>query len=515
MPEEMVALRCKYCGAPLDVGQLEADSPYVTCSSCGTSQQRVDAEAYLTQLMGQVASWFNRAVPGGAAMSNASNVDPVARYNIYMNSVKPRIDPELTEYKFHMMSLLSNVMLVLPFSTTGVNPDHSSTQIFEFGAKLKSVEPLAISSQETVDLLGSASRITDAYALLINNSKLLAEDKPGRYVLMANNFNTAAEDFAAIKSEDYSVVAERFHGLSELCKGCETLLNGDVVSSYPYFERGKHNLDKAYEDSRADLRFAIMSHAVKTESAMADTLVGLADRMGGAGDPVKTLGAISKINSYVYPATGSWASLVKRRGRTKEIIEMMSKAVAAQGADGTIDVASGSGDILVPFWDINMKYSFQTGSLWKKHAVTVEEEVLLCADFLVDLNCVNNPKSALTDVFDSYKGSFLDHVTGNESSISEGEGLKVLASSASPAQVGGRKVIIPLSTRREAEKLAEEYLSRVASQNKKLRLSNPEVRRLIYVPYTSNSSKLDSNDAFGSLEPRHISEVDLEKLIVI
>ena len=54
--DEMVELRCKYCGAPLDKKDIESDSPYVTCPSCGTTQQRLDAKKYMEQMMGQIQS---------------------------------------------------------------------------------------------------------------------------------------------------------------------------------------------------------------------------------------------------------------------------------------------------------------------------------------------------------------------------------------------------------------------------------------------------------------------------
>ena len=183
MPEDMIALRCKYCGAPLDADDLKDDSPYVTCGSCGTTQQRVDAKAYLDQLMGQVRSWLNRTVPGGSAAGMSSSVDAVARHNIYVNNVQPKVDSEFGDYKFGLISMLSHVMMVMPFSTDKtVNPSHQSAKIFEFGAKLKEVEPLAV-SDETAASLTEASGATDAYAVLINNSQLLKEDKPGRYAI--------------------------------------------------------------------------------------------------------------------------------------------------------------------------------------------------------------------------------------------------------------------------------------------------------------------------------------------
>ena len=100
--EEMVELRCKYCGAPLDKKDLESESPYVTCQCCGTSQQRVDAKAYMDQMMGEIKSWISKAVPGGFSISQTENVDPIARHSIYVNNVKPMIDPEIREFKLNM-----------------------------------------------------------------------------------------------------------------------------------------------------------------------------------------------------------------------------------------------------------------------------------------------------------------------------------------------------------------------------------------------------------------------------
>ena len=107
--DEMVALRCKYCGAPLDEAQIKSDSPYVTCQSCGTTQQRMDAEAYLDQLMGQVKSWISSAIPMGYNVSGGmENIDPVARHSIFTKDVKPKIELEMNEFKFSYVTLLGN-----------------------------------------------------------------------------------------------------------------------------------------------------------------------------------------------------------------------------------------------------------------------------------------------------------------------------------------------------------------------------------------------------------------------
>ena len=66
--DTMIELRCKYCGAPLDKNDVESDSPYVTCQCCGTTQQRVDAKAYMEQMMGQIQSWISRSIRGGFSL---------------------------------------------------------------------------------------------------------------------------------------------------------------------------------------------------------------------------------------------------------------------------------------------------------------------------------------------------------------------------------------------------------------------------------------------------------------
>lgn len=239
----MIALRCKYCGAPLSAESVKGNDPYVTCDSCGTTQQRVDAQAYIDQLMGQVRSWINQAIPGGSAVATSSSVDAVARHNIYVTNVQPRIDSEFGDYKFGLISMLSHTMMVLPFSVdASLHPQHTSTKAFEFGAKLKEVSPLAV-TDDTAESLQEAAGATDAYAVLINNSKLLAEDKEGRYVLMANNFTTAAGDFSKMKG--YEPAALRFEGLALLCHGCDSLLNGDAASAYGKFTAGKQKLEQA------------------------------------------------------------------------------------------------------------------------------------------------------------------------------------------------------------------------------------------------------------------------------
>lgn len=513
--EEMIALRCKYCGAPLDKKDLESDSPYVTCSSCGTTQQRVDAQAYLEQLMGQVRSWLNQAVPGGALMTQSESVDSVARYNIFINNVKPKVDLEYGEYRFALNTLISHAMIVIPFTTdTTLKPGHTSSQAFEFGEKMKQIEPLAV-DQDSKTMVGGAERASDAYALLINNCKLLQEDKPGRYLLMSNNFTAAAKDFSTM--DGYKPAQQRFEALAKICLGCDKLLNGDLPSCTLYFEQGLTGLQQASSDLMGNLKVGIMMTAVDQEikqTKVMNEIAGFVQRGGGA-DPLKTLGAIRSIFTYQYPTGGNWGYLLGNRDRFNEVFANMSACLAARNG-GTIPIAAGEGAYLIPFWYVKLDYSFQTGSLWKKHGVQVSEDLLIPADFVVDQDCLSDPASAVTDVFSSrVQQSMFAGVTGSETSISNSQGIGQIAKSAAPNNVGGRKLIVPLSTKREAERLVEQYVQGVAAREAKLKLSNPEVVGLIYIPCDRTGDSYSVPAGFGSLVPQRVARTNLPKLVVI
>lgn len=512
MPEDMVALRCKYCGAPLGADDLKDDSPYVTCQSCGTTQQRVDAKAYLDQLMGQVRSWLNKAVPGGAAMGMNSSVDAVARHNIYINNVQPKIDSEFGDYKFGLVSMLSHVMMVMPFSVdASLRPSHTSEKAFEFGAKLKEVEPLAV-SDDTAASLTEASGATDAYAVLINNSKLLAEDKPGRYVLMFNNFTTAANDFASMRG--YEPAASRFAGLALLAQGCESLLNGDAAGAYGHFEAGSAKLKEAKASLIGNMKVPIMGPALENEIKMGETLTQLANYVNSMGGTKEVFEAVRKIMTYTYPDTGQWGYMFKIPARTGKILSAMGDAARARTGEASINVAKGDGDILLPFWYVKLNYSFETGSLWKKKSVTVSEDLLVAADFTIDTGCLNNPRTAVTDVFrNASSPGFLEKLSGNQSSISDGAGIGKLVEGAGPAGTSGRRVVVPLSTKEEAEKLAEEYVRGSASANKQLRLSNPDVKGLVYVPFATAGNGVRASGL--GLVPEHTASLDLSRVVVL
>lgn len=504
--DELIELRCKYCGAPLDRKDVESDSPYVTCPSCGTTQQRVDAKAYMEQMMGQIKSWIGKAIPGGFSLTQTENVDPIARHNIFMNNVKPMLDVELTEYRFALNSVISSPLIVLPFSKgEPAKSNHTSTQAFEFNAKLKSIEPLAVDDANRKSIR-DGENLASAYAMIVNNAKLLTDTTPGRFALMSNNFKDSAESVR--RCDGYGPLADRLEALSDVCSASDMVLNGDAMGCSMKAETAINKLEKAKQDILANPRMAVMIRAVDIELGQCRTLKNVSDMVmnGTTKDPLKVLETVNRIMSMDYPSDPRWDRLLGRQERYQELYAQVVDAVQAKNG-GTLPICPGSGDVLYPFWDVDLRYSFTTGGLFSKKTVEVKEDLLVPATFTVFRQALSDPRSGLTDIFAAApESSIMDRIRGDEDSISGGAGIGRLADSAAENSPGSREIVLPLSTKTEATRLVECYLEQCARSHSKLRLSKPSVKRLIYVPCGKGVGGPALPKEFAGLTPAIMSQ---------
>ncbi len=512
---DIVALRCKYCGAPFEREAVESTIPYITCSSCGTTQQRMDAKAYLEEMMVQVKSWISSAIPSGFNMSAAENVDPIARNSIFVRDIRPRVSMELMDYKFGNTSLLGNCLIALPFSRSSAYvPTHTPAKAFEFNARIKSVEPLAVDDAGRA-LLTEADSLTKSYALMINNMNLLSEDKEGRYVLMSKNFREAASVLRNSKGSE--TVALRYTALADVCDGSQYLLDGKPGDAGSHLRNGKRTLEEVRSRAAADPQLGIMVNAVDQEISVSDMLISVADMMGTAPgtDGLKILNVIKKVMDMPLAQNQGWNHLLKNRGRYGEIFGQVSVVLAAKTGKAALPISAGAGEYLMPFWEVDLRYSFTTGALWSKKSVEVKEDLLVCADFVTDPTCLNNPASAITDIFKIRpESSILAGIKGNETSISQGQGIGRIQDSVADNSPGARKVIIPLSTKREAENLVAGYLRQRTASDNKLRLSQPLVRRVVYIPVSLNGGLRLPSD-FGTLIPERVGRMDKNTILYV
>ncbi len=510
---DMVELRCKYCGAPLDREEIESDTPYVTCQSCGTTQQRLDAKKYMDQMMGQIQSWIAKTIPGGFSMNQSENVDPVARHSIFINSVRPHIEVEITQYRFALNDAISNPLIVLPF-TKGepAKSKHTSTEAFEFDAKLKSVAPLAV-DDDSRKCISTGESIAHTYALIVNNSRLLTDTTPGRFALMSKNFRDSAE--LVSRCQGYEMLSSRLVALSDVCSASDMILNGDVTGCLMMAEKATKELEDAKKDLLTNPRLAMTLRAVDLEIGQCRTLKSVADMVhnGTSRDPLKLLNIINELSVTTYPSNGQWDRLLTRDERNYELYGYVNDIVTAKGG-GTLPICSGGGTILFPFWDVDLKYSFTTGGLFSKKSVVVTEDLMVPATFTVSASALSNPRLGLTDIFAAApESSILTRWKGEEQSISGSAGIGKLADSVADNPPGTRSVIVPLCTKMEATRLVELYLTQCASTHSKLKLSKPEVKRLVYIPCSVTDRGIGLPDEFSGLAPRILSDTNADGLL--
>lgn len=514
MEGDLVELRCKHCGAPLESEDVQSDTPYVKCQYCGTTQQRVDAKAYMNQMMDQIKSWVNRSIPGGFSLAQSENVDPIARHNIYVNNIQPAIMPEISEFRIAVNTLMGNALIVLPFTTgTPARTQHTSSEAFEFNARLKSIEPLAVDTEQK-KIIVDAENLSSAYALLVNNIQLLTEKTDGRFALMSTNFMNAAESIS--KCQGYEVLNKRLTALADICTASDMVLNGDSLGCAVKAETAVAELEEAKKEIMRSPKLAMMLRAVNLEIAQSKSLLNAAEKGNtGTGEALETLELMSRIKTLHYPDHRNWSGVLNKGGREHELYAYAEEIESAKNG-GNLPIASGDGDILYPFWDVDLKYSFTTGSLFSKKAVEVIEDILVPATFTLDGDALNNPALALTDIFgNAPESSLLTRLKGNECSISGGAGIGRLADGASPNSPGSRGVVLPTSTKADAVRIVDQYLRHVSSTHSKLKLSSPLVKKLFYLPCRRSGDMIVLPESMSNLKPQTVSNLGASKLIIL
>ena len=229
-------------------------------------------------------------------------------------------------------------------------------------------------------------------------------------------------------------------------------------------------------------------------------------------DPLAILSGFIKDLTVPLPSHPKWGYLLNDKGRMNEIIDNMSKTMCARFGKSTIPVAAGGGKLLAPFWEVALEYSFETGALWKKKSVQVSDTLMIYANFVIDVNALNDPAYAITDIFsDRPKNGKFAGIKGTEVSMSSGSGLKAISDSVSDQTAGGRDIMMPLSTKKEAEKLCGEYLAKLAASDKKFKLSKPTIKRLIFIPCTVSGNGVTC-EALSNMVPEMLGKLDVSRM---
>jgi len=500
IPISNLQLRCGSCGAPyarLAPGEIQI------CTYCGTAQRTVDARQFLDHFMAQVTAFVRQAVPIGLDVSRSQTIDPVARLSAFNSSIRPRLTTESDQYRFACFNLLSSPLAILPFSSgLSVPGGTDPATVSVFVAKTKSVSGLAVDDASR-ELLQRASGLASCYQSLLVASRLANSQQPERYHLIAQNYATASDAIAS--SGHWPPLALRLAALSAQTRATDLLLTGrELGEARRWLSVADESLSRARTMLSAAPELGYMVTAVDQELSVVRTvgaMLEIAEKSPMFPPPptVYVERLVGVLNWLAHNTPGDWGTSFASIGTRELIFVRAAQLRAAQAGCGSVKVVLAGSGTFVPFWVVELPYTFETGVLWAKRGKQVPEILLVAATFATDTASVTGAGSGrvLTDVFSassggSVIGAYYSRVRGRQEKITESGGLAHALQYATVSSMQGLPAIPPFSTEAQALRLVQRYIDGVRYSNPKvasqLRASSPRILDLVYVPCSLNTS---------------------------
>jgi len=168
----------------------------------------------------------------------------------------------------------------------------------------------------------------------------------------------------------------------------------------------------------------------------------------------------------------------------KEICASFREISLAKAGNPTVNVIIGGGAIWVACWLAEISYSFETGMLFMKKGQAVQERLLVSGIFPLRPDLITtNSQYLVTDIFSVQSESgYMERIRGNEKSLTTGIGYSYPGQTKKSSLPFNGTIVPVLSTKLEAEKLANIYLEKVRQRLQgKLRIGIPTITQLVYV----------------------------------
>jgi len=447
--------------------------------------------------MAQVTAFVRQAVPAGLDVSRSESIDPVARLAAFNMSVRPRLMTQSDQYRFSCFNLLSSPLAVFPFSgSVGPQGGADPATVSIFAAQVQSVSGLAVDDASR-DLVGRAGGLASCYQSLLVVSRLSSGNQPERFHLITQNFETAS---TAIESTHrWAPLSHRLKALAAESEAVDLYLSGqDSAKTRILLATAGEKLNQARAELAATPELGYMSAAVDQELAGVRTLgsmVSISELSAGVSPhPLAFSQRLTAVLDWLsQTAPPEWAPVFRSLRLREEVFRRGAELRAAQAGTGSIRVISAGAGCLVPFWVVELPYTFETGVAWTKRGKEVPETLLVAATFPTDVSALGGIGSSrvLTDVFVGMRGGrsmnkYSDRLRGREQKISESGGLAPSLQAVTSAPVPGQTAIPPFTTESEALRLVQSYVEAIKSSDPKvaaqLRASSPRVLDLVYIP---------------------------------
>jgi hypothetical protein len=455
------------------------------------SQQKVDIEKYIAQLRADVYGWVRSLVPNAPA--NVANVDPLARAQIFEQSIRGEVSSRMGSISSQLLKLGSLPLFVPPyaraFRSATVASGVDSKEMLSQAAKFQGLVPFAQSEDQNA-FIAEAASATETLGYLSNVMRIYSKPGQRSYRTIAKNFEGAEASLA--KDPSRKGGALRMSGLASLTEGTAMIIEGDLDGADGKLTEANRSLADAMGEVMRQPSIASWYPGIKAERGMVESMKSVLDAVRAAKSySPNHLDTLTKFEAYVKSfesakaaAGGTLYSGDQLEPETFRELSTFFRDVSLAKSGSSSVYAIGTSGVWVGCWLADVSYSFETGALFMKKGQAVQERLLVSGIFTTMPQYISSqPQALVTDIFAVRSGSsFSDRFMGREKTLTTGVGYATLAAVTKGKIPSSSPIVPPLSTRVEAEKMANIYLERVRQRMQgKLRIGIPSVTQLVYV----------------------------------
>ncbi len=460
----------------------------------------MDVENYISQLRADVYGWVRSLVP--SANIGVQTVDPVARSQIFEQSIKGEVSSRLSAASIQLMKLGAGPLFLPPYANpfqsmltlTGADPKEMLGQ----GAKFQGLKPFA-QSESQASFMSEAIATTETLGYLSNVLRIYNSQGPRSYETISRNFSSAAATLEEDKSR--SGAALRMKGLTFLSQGTGHIIQGDIGKANEKISEAQKLLSSSLAEVMRNPLTLSWYPGIKAEIGMAESMKLVLQSVSTSRTyATNYLEYLARLEAYTKGfelgrASSGRTLLAGERldPETFKEIAISFKDVSLAKTGSPVLSGIGSGNVWVACWLAELSYAFETGVLFMKKGQGVHERLLISGAFtMLPHYILSSPQILVTDIFSvRSQSSFSDKIMGREKTLTTGAGYTSLTST----KIGlpsSAPIIPAFCTKAEAEKMANIYLEKVRQQLQgKLRIGIPSVNQLVYVGGTINSGWLE------------------------
>ena len=454
----------------------------------------------MEKLRAEIYGWVKSIVP--AASFGSTTIDPVARAQIFEQSIRGEVTSRLGSISTQLLKVGSLPLFVPPytkaFQSTAIAAAVDSRDMLAQASKFQGLTSFAQSDDQST-FITEAATTSETLGYLSNVMRIYAEPGQRSYGTISKNFEGAAS--ALEKDKARSGGAMRMHGLAYLTEGTRMLVEGDLKGSQGKFTEAEATLTAAQTEVIRQSAIVSWYPGIKAERGMVGSMKLLLESVQASKSySPNHLESLAKFEKYVrqFEAAKSSSGPVLLSGNQlepetfKELAGFYRDVSVAKSGIPSVN-GIGTGRIWVGCWLADLSYSFETGALFMKKGQSVQERMLVSGVFTTfPQSIASQPQTLVTDIFSvRSESSFTDRFMGRETTLTTGVGYAALGSARRTGIAPSTPVVPPLCTRVEAEKMANIYLEKVRQRLQgKLRIGIPSVTQLVYIGGTLNNGWL-------------------------